>query len=56
MRHFLLMVLFAALVSIIFGIVGREKPAERLTYGSKIFVEFVGIGLALAWALYWFPL
>jgi hypothetical protein len=49
------MVLFAALVAIIFGIVGREKPAERFTYGAKIFVEFVGIGLALAWVLYWLP-
>ncbi|HZH29328.1 MAG TPA: hypothetical protein VEY11_00925 [Pyrinomonadaceae bacterium] len=55
MRHFLLMVLFAALVAIIFGIVGREKPVERFTYGTKIFVEFVGIGLALAWVLYWLP-
>jgi hypothetical protein len=49
------MVLFAALVAMIFGIVGREKPAERFTYGGKIFVEFVGIGLALAWVLYWLP-
>lgn len=56
MRHFLVMVLFAAFVSVIFGIVGREKPFERFTYGTKIFVEFVGIGLVLAWVLYWFPL
>jgi hypothetical protein len=50
------MVLFAAFVAIIFGIVGREKASERFTYGTKIFVEFVGIGLALAWVLYWFPI
>lgn len=56
MRHFLLMIVFAAFVAVIFGIVGREKPAERLTYGTKIFAEFVGIGLALAWVLYWLPL
>ena len=55
MRHFLIMVLFAALVAIIFGIVGREKPRERVTYGAKIFVEFVGIGLVLAWVLFWLP-
>lgn len=55
MRHFLVMVLFASFVAIIFGIVGREKPSERLAYGAKIFVEFVGIGLALAWVLYWLP-
>lgn len=55
MRHLLVMFLFAFLVAIIFGIVGREKPFERFTYGAKIFGEFMGIGLALAWVLYWLP-
>jgi hypothetical protein len=50
------MVLFAAFVAIIFGIVGREKRIERFTYGAKIFTEFVGIGLVLAWILYWLPI
>jgi hypothetical protein len=50
------MILFAAFVAIVFGIVGREKPSERFTYGAKIFAEFVGIGLVLAWVLYWLPL
>jgi hypothetical protein len=50
------MVLFATFVAIIFGVVGREKSSERLTYGAKIFAEFVGIGLLLAWVLYWLPL
>jgi hypothetical protein len=49
------MVLFGAFVAIIFGIVGREKPSERFIYGTKIFAEFVGIGIALAWILYWLP-
>lgn len=55
MRHFLVMVLFAIFVAIIFGIVGREKASERFFYGAKIFFEFVGIGLALAWVLFWLP-
>ena len=55
MRHFLVMVLFAAFVAVIFGIVGREKSSERFSYGAKIFVEFVGIGLVLAWVLFWLP-
>ena len=49
------MMLFAALVAIVFGIVGRETPQGRALYGLKIFVEFVGIGLALAWLLYFIP-
>lgn len=56
MRHFLVMILFAAFVSIIFGIVGREQTFERFTYGAKIFCEFVGIGFVLAWVLYWLPI
>ena len=51
-----MMVLFAACVAIVFGIVGRERPFERFAYGAKIFGEFVGIGLALAWILYWLPI
>jgi len=56
LRHFLLMVLFAALVALVFGTVGRENIRERFTYGAKIFAEFVGIGLALGWILFWLPL
>ena len=49
------MVSFAALVSIVFGIVGRGTNPERFKYGAKIFAEFVGVGLALAWLLYLLP-
>ena len=55
MRHFLSMVLFAALVSVVFGVIGREGARGRLLYGLKIFVEFVGVGLGLAWLLYFIP-
>ena len=56
MTHFLVMISFAALVAVVFGIVGRDTSRERGLYGLKIFVEFVGIGLALAWLLYFLPL
>ena len=55
MRHFLVLVLFAGLVSIVFGIVGREGKTERITYGIKIFFEFVVIALFLGWLLYVIP-
>ncbi|MFL6209034.1 MAG: hypothetical protein ACJ74W_09300 [Pyrinomonadaceae bacterium] len=55
MRHFLLMVGFALAVSIVFGTTGREDRRTRLLYGVKIFAEFIGIGLALGWLLYWLP-
>jgi hypothetical protein len=53
--HLLVMVLFAALVSLVFGLVARDTGRERFYYGVKVFVEFVGIGLALAWLLYFLP-
>ena len=50
------MIVFAALVAVVFGAIGRETPRASVLYGLKIFAEFVGIGLALAWILYWLPL
>ena len=55
MIHFTLMVLFALLVALIFGVVGREGEHGRLRYGLKIFLEFVGVGFVLAWVLYFVP-
>lgn len=55
MRHFFLMVAFALAVAIVFGVTGRNEPRARALYGLKIFAEFIGIGLALSWLLYWLP-
>ena len=55
MTHFLIMSLFALLVAAVFGVVGRETLRERLRYGLKVFAEFVGVGLVLAWVLYFLP-
>lgn len=55
MKHFLLMIAFAGAVSVVFGVTGRKGIKERFRYGLKVFVEFVGVGLALAWLLYLLP-
>jgi undecaprenyl pyrophosphate phosphatase UppP len=55
MRHFLVMTLFAFLVAAVFGIVAKDNLRERLLYGIKVFAEFMIIGLALAWILYFIP-
>jgi hypothetical protein len=49
------MILFALLVAVVFGVVGREGEHGRLRYGVKIFLEFLGVGFALAWLLYFVP-
>ena len=55
MRHFLVMTLFAALASIVFGAMTKDTAYERLLYGVKVFAEFMVIGLALGWLLYFIP-
>jgi hypothetical protein len=55
LRHFLVMTLFAALASIVFGSVTKDTSRERWFYGLKVFVEFIVIGLFLSWILYFIP-
>lgn len=47
---------FALLTAVVFGTVARDTNRERALYGAKVFAEFVGIGLVLAWILYFLPL
>ncbi len=55
MRHFLVMAAFALLASVVFGTVAKDTNRERLLYGAKVFAEFLIIGLALGWILYFIP-
>ena len=56
MRHFLVMTAFAFITSVVFGTVAKDTGQERLIYGLKVFAEFMIIGLALSWVLYFLPL
>jgi len=55
LRHFLVMAAFALLASVVFGTVAKDTNRERLLYGAKVFAEFLIIGLALGWILYFIP-
>lgn len=55
MRHFLVMTLFAALASVVFGAMAKDTAQERWLYGVKVFAEFMVIGLVLSWVLYFIP-
>jgi hypothetical protein len=56
--HFLALLLFSALVAVVFAALSSEhrEPPDRLKYGAKVFGSFVGIGLVIAWALYFLPI
>jgi hypothetical protein len=56
LKHFLIMLLFSALVAVVFGVVAKGSPRDRTLYGVKVFAEFIVIGLALAWLLYFLPI
>ena len=49
------MMLFAALASIVIGAMTKDTPRERVLYGTKVFAEFMVIGLVLSWILYFIP-
>lgn len=55
MRHLLWIAVFAALVAFVFGAVAKGTNRHRLIYGLKVFAQFLLIGLALGWALYFLP-
>jgi hypothetical protein len=55
LKHFLMMIAFAAITGLVFGIVQRETRREQFVYGVKVFLEFVVVGLALGWILYFIP-
>lgn len=55
MIHFLYLVGFALFVSAAFGVFIDGTPREKVRYGVKTFLQFVGISLAIAWLLYFIP-
>lgn len=50
------MTAFALISATVFGTVAKDTPGERIVYGLKVFAEFMVIGLALGWVLYFLPL
>ena len=54
--HFVLMILFAGFVSLVFGVLMRDEPIEQCRTGAAIFTAFVLVGLLFTWLMYPFPL
>ena len=55
MIHFLYLVGFALFVSVAFAIFTIGSTRDRVIYGAKTFLQFVGISLLIAWVLYFIP-
>lgn len=55
MSHFLLMVLYALMVSVFFTVLWRREREEQIKLFLQLFLGMVGGGLLLAWLMYPFP-
>jgi cytochrome bd-type quinol oxidase subunit 2 len=53
--HFLLMVLYALIVSLFFALLWRRGRREQIKLFLQIFLGMVGGGLLVAWLMYPFP-
>ena len=54
--HFLLMVLFAFFVSLVFGVLLRDEPREQLKTGALMLAAFVVVAGVLGWLMFPFPI
>jgi hypothetical protein len=53
--HFLLMVLYALLLSVFFAALWRRRRRDQVVLFLQLFLGLVGGGLLVAWLMYPFP-
>jgi hypothetical protein len=53
--HFLIMALYALLISVFFALLWRSERRERVSLFVKLFLALVVGALAVAWLMYPFP-
>jgi hypothetical protein len=54
--HFLLLILFALFVSIVFAALLRDDARTQLRFGAVMFASFVAGAVVLGWLMFPFPL
>ena len=54
--HFLLLVIFAFFVSLVFAVIAKDQPADQLKFGGTMFGGFLASAVVLGWLMYPFPL
>jgi len=54
--HFLLLGMFAFLVSLIFAVLSKDDVADQARFGGMMFAGFIVAALVLGWLMYPFPL
>jgi cytochrome bd-type quinol oxidase subunit 2 len=51
-NHIQAFLLFAAVISVAFGFLGRRQPKDRIKYIVWSFVLFLLVGIGIGWAMY----
>lgn len=52
LSHFEAALLFSFFTSVVLGVVTKKTDHERLAYGIRSFVYFVGVMFGLGWLMY----
>lgn len=52
LSHFQALVVFALVISIAFGFLGRRRPMDRVKYILWTLLLFLLIGVGIGWAMY----
>jgi hypothetical protein len=55
MKHFLYLIGFALFVAVVFGALSSGDTKKKALHGVRVFVEFTGVALILAWIFYFIP-
>jgi heme/copper-type cytochrome/quinol oxidase subunit 4 len=54
--HFLLMLLFAFFVALVFAVIMKDQPRDQARFGAMVFGGFILSALVLGWLMYPFPI
>ena len=54
-NHFLLMVIFSVLASLVFTFIGKYGATERIKYFLYLFGSFIFLSILAGWIMYAFP-
>ena len=55
MIHFLYLIVFGLVIAVAFGVFTDGSKNDKIFSGLKVFAQFVGISLAMAWIFYFIP-
>lgn len=54
--HFLLLIVFSFLVSVVFGVLLRDDPRQQIRTAAMMFGGFIATAIVLGWLMFPFPL